>query len=254
MVAALTYSCFALAASPANPTIGGVTFTGKNVDLAVRISGKGFGAAPAGVPCTKCTTPYLNITDGQGYGCQIFNIKSWTDTGISFTGFQGNPGDSVLILVTNPQTKLAAASGKTSIPSTIGLSPPTIKSVSFAGNIGSNLEITVVGSGFGAQPPKVPFIGDLPFFSFIDTPFTSRQWQAGYDQDAISLKYGLWTDNMIVMVGFGGSYGAEGVKVSPNDPVAIAVANSATCGLNMNAINTALGPTSIGAVWGGHLP
>jgi hypothetical protein len=255
MMASLTYSCFALASSPANPTISGVIFTGKNIDLAVTISGTGFGTAPKGVPCTKCTTPYLKITDGRGYGCQIFNVKSWTDTGIAFTGFQGNPGDSVLILVKNPQTNLVGIRGQINIPAAITLASPAIKTVVFSGEIGRHLEMTIMGSGFGASPSGLPFNGNLAnLFSFIDKPFMPGEWQAGYGIDAVTLTYGSWSNDRIVILGFVGSYGTSYWKVDPNDPVEIAVANSGTCGLGVNAIDQSLGPTFIGAVWLGHLP
>jgi hypothetical protein len=251
----LTCSNFALAA---NPEITAVTFTGPNTDLHIVVSGTGFGTAPRGIPCTACSTPYLRISDGRGYGCQIFNIKSWTDSGIVVNRFQGNPGDKVLVVVTNPQSHLVGISGQFSVPKTIILRSPTIGSVSFAGGVGRNLEMTVLGSGFGASPPGLPFDGDLPFFSFTDKPFELEQWNAGYTTlkggDSVSLNYALWLDNRIVIVGFGGEYGTHDWKVSPNDTVAIAVANTSTCGLNMNAVNPALGPTSIGAIWGGHLP
>jgi hypothetical protein len=248
---ALSCSNLALAA---NPTISLVTFTGTNADLHVVVSGTGFGTFPPGVPCKECTTPYLEITDGRGYGCQLYNIRSWTDTEIVFNRFQGNPGDSVLVLVTNPQNHRVGISGRTSIPKTIALAPPIIKSVSFAGRIGPNLQMTIVGSGFGASPPGFPFIGDLPFFIFGDKPFSATEWFAGYESNSVTLKYAAWLDDRIVIVGFGGTYGVNTLRVSPNDPVEIAVANSGTCGLNINEVNSALGPTSIGAVWGGHLP
>ncbi len=248
---ALSCSNLALAA---NPTISGITFTGTNADLHVAVSGTGFGIFPSGVPCDACTTPYLKITDGRGYGCQSYNITSWTDKEIVFNHFQGNPGDSVLLVVTNPQNHLVGISGQTSIPKTIALAPPIIKSVSFAGGIGPNMQMTIVGSGFGASPPGFPFAGDLPFFIFGDKPFSATQWFAGYEGNSVTLKYGVWLDNRILILGFGGTYGVKNLRVSPNDPVEIAVANSGTCGLNINVVSSALGPTSIGAVWGGHLP
>jgi hypothetical protein len=252
LMAALAGANLALAQSP---TISEVTITGTNAHLAVAIGGTGFGTFPTALPCMNCTTPYLNITDGRGYGCQLFNITTWTETAIAFSGFQGNPGDNVLVLVTNPQNSLVGGE-QTSVPKSIVLATPTIKSVSFSPPIGENLEMTIIGAGFGAMaPPGVPGTGDLPFFSFVDKPFDQKgEWQAGYGEDMITLKYGLWSPNRIVIVGFGGTYGTNGAKVHPNDPVEIAVANSGTCGLNVNTVNVALGPTSIGAVWGGHLP
>jgi hypothetical protein len=247
----LLYSHLALAA---NPTISAVAITGNNTDLLVRIFGAGFGPAPHGVPCTRCSTPYLNIADGRGYGCQLLNILSWSDKQIAFRGFEGNPGDSVLISVENAATHLRGLIGVT-VPGTVNLATPIIRSVSFAGGIGRNMEITVTGFRFGASPPGLPFIGDLPFFSLMTLPFaTAGHWQAGYTYDSVFLKYGSWSPGRVVIVGFGGAYGTGGFVLHPDEPVSIAVANSGTCGLNMNATDDSLGPTSIGGVWAGHLP
>jgi hypothetical protein len=236
-----------------NPTITTVAISGTNADLAVTISGSGFGTLPTGL-CTSCTTPYLNITDSQGYGCQLFNITSWTDSAIAFNGLQGNPGDYMVVFVTNPQTGLVGVWATGSIPRSIKLASPKIASVSFAGSIGPDLQMTIMGSGFGASPLGLDAATDLPFISFVDKPFEAEAWQAGYGEDPITLRYGSWSDNQIVVLGFGGKYGLRGHTVSPDDLVAIAVANSATCGLDVNAKDASLGPTSGGAVWGGRLP
>jgi hypothetical protein len=258
VVASLTSAQLAVAAGTANPVIRGVTFTGRNVDLTVKISGAGFGTAPKGVPCTNCTTRYLHITDGRGYGCQMFNIKSWTDTGITFDGFQGNPGDSVLVLVKNPDDNLVGIRGEINIPETITLATPKIKSVSFFGGAGPDLEMTIVGSGFGASPPGLPLNGDLPFFVFVGRPFAAAEWHAGYGKgkiaDAVTLTYGTWSNNRILILGFGNAYGMNNWKVGRGDLVEIAAANSNSCGLGMNLVTPALGPTFLGAVWIGRLP
>jgi hypothetical protein len=168
----------------------------------------------------------------------------------------GDPGDAVLVIVKNPLTHLVAISNGVTIPRTIEFASPSIKSVTFAGGIGPNLEITVLGSGFGASPPNFPFVGNLSFFVFADRPFEATGgWTAGYAQDrvqdTVTLKYISWSPNKIVILGFGGAYGKNGFKVRSNDLVLIFVANSDTCGLGLNSF---FGPTSIAAVWGGHLP
>jgi hypothetical protein len=240
----------------ANPEITSVAFTGANVDLHVVISGKGFGPAPPGVPCTKCTTPYLKVIYGREDSCQVFNISSWSHTQVVFSGVRGDPGDAVLVVVTNPRNHLVGVSKEVNIPNTIKIESPTIKSVSFSGGIGPNLEMTIVGSGFGASPPNLPFAGDLAFFAFADRPFEATGWQAGYAQgtvrDAVTLKYVLWSPHRIVTFGFAGAYGQHGFKIDSNDLVIIYIANSGTCGLGLNSFN--IGPTAIAAAWGGHLP
>jgi hypothetical protein len=251
--ALLTCSNLALAA---NPKITSVAFTGPNVNLRVVIFGTGFGPAPPGVPCTKCSTPYLKVVYGRGDSCQVFNISSWTPTQIVFSGVSGDPGDAVLVLVKNPQNHLVGISSRVTIPRTIEFASPRIKSVTFAGLIGRNLEMTILGSGFGVSPPNFPFVGNLLFFAFADRPFEATGgWTAGYAQDrvqdTVTLKYGFWSPDKIVILGFGGAYGKNGFEIRPNDLVLIFVANSATCGLGLNSF---FGPTSIAAAWGGHLP
>jgi hypothetical protein len=252
-MALLTCSNPVLAASPA---ISSVSFTGANVDLHVVISGTGFGPAPLGVPCTKCTTPYLKVVNGRGDSCQVFNISSWKDTQVIFSGAQGNVGDTVLVLLENARTHLMAISKTINIPKTITLASPTIESVSFANGVGRNLEITILGSGFGASPANLPFAGDLSFFAFADRPYETTGWEGGYAQgrikDTVTLKYAFWSPKKIIIVGFSGVYGQDEFEIRPNDLVLIFVANSGTCGLGLSSFNT--GPTSIGAMWGGHLP
>jgi hypothetical protein len=252
-MALLTCSNLALAK---NPVVTSVAFTGTNIDLHVVISGTGFGSAPPGVPCPSCTTPFLRVMDGRGDICQVFNIASWTDTQVTFSGVRGDPGDPVLVLVENPQNHRVGFSQGLTIPKTITLASPIIKSVSFAGGIGQNLQITIVGSGFGASPPHLPFEGDLPFFTFLDRPFEPTGWEAGYSQasfhDTVTVKFESWSSSKIVIRGFGGDYGKKDLTVSSKDPIEIWVTNSGTCGLSLNSFDQS--PASIAAIWGGHLP
>jgi hypothetical protein len=252
----------------AGPSITSVSFAGTNANLRITISGRGFGLAP-GVPCKSCTTPHLNI--GGRIGClEAYNIVSWTDNRIILSGFQGNPGGTVLVAVENPQNKSSDLRGAT-IPASLDIAPsPTIESVIFSDS-GRNLHMTVKGSGFGVAPRGVPGDRDLPFFSFIDRPFSPFQWVAGYTScgaiNAVTLKYLSWSATRIVISGFGSEYGKGSAAyrhwtVAPDDRVAIAVANSGTSGLKMsyNIFNFGpqdpgvLSPLGAGTLWGGRLP
>jgi hypothetical protein len=251
LITSFTYSTLSLAGTP---IISEVSFKGSNADLHVAISGAGFGASPSGIPCKKCTTPYLKITDAGRGGCQLFDIVSWSDKSIVLDGFQGDPGDSVLLAITNPNSKITSIHGQLTIPNTIKIVTPKIYSVMFEGGIGRHLIMMVTGEGFGASPSGVPFSGDLPFFAFVARPFAGIRWTAGNAVDEVLLNYALWTDKKILIVGFGGAYGAQHWTVAPGENVEIAIANTRTCGLNMNLVDDALVPSSIGAIWGARLP
>jgi hypothetical protein len=250
VTALLTLGNIAVAAGP---NIASVAFEGTNAALTVTISGSGFGSAPPGVPCHSCSTPFIQM--GGLIGCfDSYNIVSWTQTHIVLSGLQANPNIGISVVVTNPQTKQVAAA-HAATPNTIALTPLTIGPVTFAGS-GKVLRITITGSGFGTVPPGA--IGDVntSFFSFIDQPFSSAQWQAGYsgcgDTDAVTLDYASWSDTMIIIGGFGPKYGrGPGAQhkwtVASGDLVTIAVANSATDGLKMGYSSN---PTPFGSPLG----
>jgi hypothetical protein len=247
----------------AGAKIANVAFRGTNAALEVTIFGSGFGLPPSGVPCTSCSTPFIQI--GGRIGCfDSYNILSWSQTTISLSGLQANPNNSIVVKVTNPQNKTVGILAAVT-PNQIGLSSPTIESVTFAGR-GKNLKITITGSGFGRAPPGVPGESILPFLSFIDHPFDLTQWQAGYEGcgngDAVALDYASWSNTKILISGFGRGYGREKTNwtVAPGDIVTIAVANSGTDGVKIGySYNPNIGasfgsPLGTGAVWGGELP
>lgn len=255
MVMLLTWAGIAVAG---DATITNVTFAGTNADLTMVISGSGFGIAPSDVPCMSCTTRYLNITGH--IGCkESYDIKTWTNTRITLNGLESSPGSNILITVTNPQNKTVGVFAK-AVPKSIELISPKIDSVAFAES-GKNLRMTITGHGFGGAPASGLGELNLPFFVFIDLPFDSTQWEAGYANcvvgDAVTLNYESWSDTQIAVAGFGASYGKGSRKsrkwtVMPGDVVAIGVANSATSGLNFDYdVNS---PVGTGTVWGGQLP
>jgi hypothetical protein len=251
----------------AGAKIASVTFQGTNAALGVTIFGSGFGFPPPGVPCTSCSTPFIQI--GGRIGCfDSYNIVSWSQTTIVLSGLQANPNNTIVVTVTNPQNKTTGVLS-TVTPSRIGLSLPKIGSVSFAGS-GKTLQMTITGSGFGTAPLGVPSEFILPFFSFIDQPFDSSQWQAGYsgcgNADSVALDYASWSNTKILISGFGtkygrGPHGQRNWTVATGDIIAIAVANSGTDGLKIGYSYTPSkiiipfgSPLGTGAVWGGQLP
>jgi hypothetical protein len=262
VAALLTSRSIAVAASA---TIAGVAFQGTNAALTIIISGSGFGLAPPGIPCTSCTTPFINI--GGRIGCfDNYNIVSWTDRRIVLSGLQANRDNQILVSVTNPQNKTVGVLTVTS--KSIQVTPTKIATVAFTGS-GRNLHMTITGSGFGAAPPGVPGEGNLPFLLLTDLPYEAAQWNAGYigcgNNDAVTLDYASWSDTKIVISGFGGEYGkgpsnVHFWRVTPGDIVAIAVANSANglkIGYSFIAPNTSIvfaSPLGTGTVWAGHVP
>jgi len=51
----------------------------------------------------------------------------------------------------------------------------------------------------------------------FNIPWGAR-WVAQGIRDTITLNYASWSDTQIVINGFSGAYGANGLTVSPNDP------------------------------------
>jgi protein involved in polysaccharide export with SLBB domain len=63
--------------------------------------------------------------------------------------------------------------------------------------------ITITGSGFGTQPA---FSGTSYYMGIWDV--TGGNWSAGYGEDGVTVTVSSWTDNQIVITGFGGGYGS----------------------------------------------
>jgi hypothetical protein len=236
-----------------------VGFKGSNSDLTMTIFGNGFGSAPPGIPCRSCATSHIAI--GGGIGCSsVYNISAWTNTFIVLGGIQGNPGNNVLIKIENPHNQAIGVATAT-IPSSIALVSPKIRSVAIGGT-GKNLQLTISGSGFGPAPPGVPGEASVPFFSFVDEPFSSAAWQAGYQgcgqADFVLLNFVSWSNTKIRISGFSNEYGKGSpanhhYTVAPGDTVAIAVGNSLTqFGLEFG--HDYYSPAGAGALWGGTLP
>jgi hypothetical protein len=216
-----------------------------NVDLVSRdmiISGWGFGNM-ARMPSSGMS-PYLSIVDYQliefgpydewGYTGDYYTLRyiSWTDTQIELSGFPASPGDAVTIALWNPATGAGATWGG-NVPGGSGM--PQISSVTFAGS-GTNMQVCILGSGFGGAPTNLPFTGVLNQFIFQDhfthSPgpgsFEAGATDWGYNTpDSVTLNYQSWTDGQITLNGFGGAYG-QGINntLQNGDPVTIVIWNT----------------------------
>jgi len=84
---------------------------------------------------------------------------------------------------------------------------------------GRSQDIVVKGIGFGVLPP---YFGNSKYIQFTDL---SRNWNAGYGLDLITLNVTKWTNNEIVISGLGGDYGAFAWQLLAGDQIRIAIAN-----------------------------
>jgi hypothetical protein len=136
---------------------------------------------------------------------------------------------------------------------------PQISAVFFSGS-GANLNITILGSGFGSTPPtSVPGssggtslvgltsnlqIGD--YAGRISQSSThSVNFRAGLqnpvndNQDPVTIQHNSWSDTEINLGGFGGQYGTSPYIVQSGDPISIIVWSTSS---------------KLATGWGGYVP
>ena len=130
------------------------------------------------------------------------------------------------------------------------VSPPQIIAVELTGT-GANLQLTVNGTGFGAAPSNMPPLGtaaDLNYFKLIDfrshCGANSSLFEAGFggwggSPDPVTLYYTAWSDDQIIIAGFGGRYGSGCATYQVGDPLVIIIYNSADA--NFTEAQTAWG-------------
>lgn len=87
---------------------------------------------------------------------------------------------------------------------------------------GPDQTIAITGSCFGSQ---APYNGDSPFLEILDV---TKDWHAGYADDAITLNVSSWTDGQIIVGGFTGGYGSGGSVLASGDAIAVYVWNAQT--------------------------
>lgn len=225
----------------ANPVINSVKLTGSPGDYTITMDGSGFGTSPVSPGYVGDTSDFRLADAAQlgagewGYSgdAKTLTYQSWSDSQVVLSGFGGSPADAIALALWNPSTGLGATWGG-NVPPT-NFSTPQITSVAFSGS-GANTTMTITGSGFGSSPFFDPFTGDLNDFQFRDfrTPNNgaSSLFGAG-DQgfgdispDGVILDYQSWSNDQIVITGFGGTYGQNGAMLQVGDPVTITLWNS----------------------------
>ncbi|HTS18487.1 MAG TPA: hypothetical protein VMP11_13015 [Verrucomicrobiae bacterium] len=226
------------------PQITNVVFSGSSGSYTVTVTGVGFGDLQGDFPF-KGDTSYFRMADNAQIGHaewgysgdgNTLTYQFWSDTQIQVSGFGGQPGDAVAVALWNP-TSGAGATWGGNVPG--GSGTPQITSVTFSGS-GSNLQIYIVGSGFGSAPTNMPFTGDLNYFSFNDfrthCAGGSSLFGAGFagwgvgSASSVTLNYQSWSNNEIVINGIGGSYGQGCASLQNGDPVIIGVWSTSDTG------------------------
>jgi hypothetical protein len=140
---------------------------------AVTIRGTGFGAPPQPTPFVGLTDRFRIANNAQlGFGeygytgeHKKLSYQRWSDTEIVVRGFKARPGDSAVVALWDERGHGAAwGANVTPIPERT----PRIEKVTFRGG-GKNLRITITGSGFGDAPRRMPYRGNLDYFSFTNS-------------------------------------------------------------------------------------
>jgi sugar lactone lactonase YvrE/protein involved in polysaccharide export with SLBB domain len=218
----------------AGPAIASVSPILPQQTQTITITGSGFGtqspyngdsshilfADPTG-------TPWYGGYTGDSVN---LSVSSWTDSQIVITGFTGaygtnaqciKPGDQLYFKVWNAQS----GSGPAYYPITAGSGANTCDLVPTITTVSPILPqqtqtITISGFGFGTQ---APYNGDSSHILFADP--TGTPWYAGDTGDAVTLSVSSWSDTQIVLTGFTGAYGTDGMCIKPGDQLYIKVWN-----------------------------
>jgi len=211
------------------PRIASVTFTQTAPGLyTATISGRHFGAAPTGIPCTACTPLQAQLVN-QSYQPhqQAIDVAAWSDSSVTLNNIQAGPGDSVRIALYNAALAATAAWGGLTAPNA---NVPVIRSITSAGT-GASRVLTITGSGFGPAPGLGSQI-DTPYLVITDWDVAAPNssgfpWNGGFcgrlDCNGVTANYTSWTDRQIVISGFGSAYGQNGWTVSPGDSLCVGV-------------------------------
>ncbi len=241
----------------ADPVITWVGWSHSTDGYTLTIHGSGFGQLARSLPYRGCLANF-RIADAAQLGCgewgysgdaKSLMYQSWSNTVIRVSSFPGSLGDAVTIAIWNPQNGVGTTWGGN--VTSKKADNPYISSVEFH-NKGRDLKIVIRGSGFGPTPIHTPFAGDLDFFAFGDFRTHhggSSLFGAGdkgfrhITANPVTIKLLSWSDDTIRISGFAGTYGQNGAKVKPGDPVVIIVWNSRD--------KAVTGPQT---AWGGSIP
>ncbi len=156
------------------------------------------------------------------------NVTSWTNNQIVISGMTGayglngwvvSPGDTLDVVVINPQSHQASAPFAEAIPGTTkitGVTPEPLTGVFY------NAGFTINGLGFGFQSPYNGASSDLSVYD------VTQGFSAGAPGSSVTLDVTDWTNTQITIGSFtGASYGYV-YGAHPGDTVQIIVTNSAS--------------------------
>jgi hypothetical protein len=244
----------------------------------ITLSGAGFGTPQTSVPYTgdlgnfsiadeSCyaTTP-SSCEEGYTGDADALQYQSWSNSKIVVGGYSqyggsnvATPGDAIEIGVWNDADQIAQAGyvWAGNLPP-IAAGTPHISAVLFSGS-GANLNIAILGSGFGNTPPSgvpssssgTPYVGltsNLRIGDYagrISQETQSVTFRAGFQnpvdgaQDPVTIQYLDWSDSEIDLGGFGGQYGTGAYTIEGGDPISVIVWSTSS--------NLATG-------WGGYVP
>jgi hypothetical protein len=228
--------------SAQTPQINSVQFSGAAGNYALTLKGSGFGSpAVSPLPFTG-DAPNFRIGNSttfleSGYtgDALALTYRYWSNNEVVVSGVNAQPGNAITIAIWNQASQHAGTWGGT-VPTSA--STPQITSAELSGT-GANLQIQINGSGFGSAPSTMPAPGSagvLNYFRFTDfrahCGSSSTLFEAGFQNwgsspDSVTLYYQSWSDDQIVVSGFGGTYGQGCAAYQAGDPVAITVYNSA---------------------------
>jgi len=228
LICALSLAAAAAHGAPSVPRITDVTFTRDTDTYSVTITGKGFGATPADIPCTACMPGELQIVDVATQPAQqALNVTSWSDRSITVTGLAVSKHNSLHVAVYNRTLGNVAAWGGSIKRPLDGA--PVITSIAAKGH-GQKLKLVVTGS-FGDAPPDIGNDASTPYYVFTDwnaqLPGSDGfPWNAGFcgtnDCNAVLVNLASWSDTRIEMDGIGANYGVDWI-VNPNDAFCVGV-------------------------------
>ncbi|MGD0735214.1 MAG: hypothetical protein ABR976_08710 [Terracidiphilus sp.] len=155
------------------------------------------------------------------------------DSSFSFTAGAYNNGylgaySASLSLSSNTLNGIYGASGQSVVQlygSATQASPITPRIISVSQILPQQTQtITISGSGFGTESA---YAGDSSFILFADP--TGTPWYAGDAGNPVTLSIASWSDTQIVLTGFTGAYGTDGMCIKPGDQLYFKVWNQYLC-------------------------
>ena len=159
------------------------------------------------------------------FGYPVTGTFAWTDSTIKPSSAGTFPNTyQVTFYPDSSSLNFVPATGTVSLTVLpVSSTVPVITSVSAVGT-GQSQTITITGTGFGSQ---AAYTGNSNYIVLKDQ---TRGWQAGYApaNDQVTLAVSSWTNNQIVLQGFGGLWGTSNWVLGTGDQVSLTVYTAGT--------------------------